>query len=79
MSLRTGCRDQRWLMCSERAGQIEARAEIQVVRDGIKGRAVKFGQVAERSKAPGCKPVAPWGYGGSNPPLSTIRRASDRL
>src|ERR1022692_1030963 len=31
------------------------------------------GWVAERLMATGCKPVAPWSYGGSNPPPSTIR------
>src|SRR5208283_5889506 len=36
------------------------------------------GQVAERSKATGCKPVALWGYGGSNPPLSTRVRVTGR-
>ena len=29
------------------------------------------GRVAERLMATGCKPVAPWSYGGSNPPPST--------
>ena len=33
--------------------------------------AVIIGQVAERSKATGCKPVAHSGYQGSNPCLST--------
>ena len=28
-------------------------------------------QVAERLMAAGCKPAAPWSYGGSNPPLCT--------
>src|SRR4051812_35493043 len=28
------------------------------------------GRVAERLMATGCKPVAPWSYGGSNPPPS---------
>jgi hypothetical protein len=31
------------------------------------------GRVAERLMATGCKPVAPWSYGGSNPPPSTKR------
>jgi hypothetical protein len=31
----------------------------------------KPGRVAERLMATGCKPVAPWSYGGSNPPPST--------
>ena len=40
------------------------------------------GRVAERLMATGCKPVAPWSYGGSNPPLSTrfdVRRFSIAL
>jgi hypothetical protein len=36
---------------------------------GIAG--VWSGRVAERLMATGCKPVAPWSYGGSNPPPST--------
>ena len=35
---------------------------------------VHWAQVAERLMAADCKSAAPWSYGGSNPPLCTIKQ-----
>ena len=56
-------------MCTDVRGGSRPRTEVEL---DATARCNEDGQVAERSKATGCKPVALWGYGGSNPPLSTI-------
>jgi hypothetical protein len=44
-------------------------AESGIALEGGNGIA----QVAERLMAADCKSAAPWSYGGSNPPLCTIK------
>src|SRR3954466_16335548 len=43
----------------------------------ISSRLQGFAQVAEWLKATDCKSVAPWSYGGSNPPLCTSLEIHD--
>src|SRR3954462_1216327 len=51
-------------------GKGEVIGSIPIISSRFRG----FAQVAEWLKATDCKSVAPWSYGGSNPPLCTRLR-----